>query len=232
MEAVRIILRLGRATWRAFAFFGTLIGILYLWPDIQGLDEVYPWFRLWAPSRESLLIAFAIVCVLYIAWIDFRPYVNSFRSGSLKPFAAKGVNGKVIDWVDAAGAMIRAAEKGKTLEFAAGRDLKKRDQLNWCLMIIQSLSKEGSLPIFVREKGGIEWEPLSVHEHSYHVHDTARTLFRFHDHPWENDAERELFDFDSVVVRLRDLERILRMYRNGKITSHPIFNPSPSPASD
>jgi hypothetical protein len=64
-----------RAGWHTLAAAGTLVGILYLAPDVSGLPEVFPWLEGAMPSREALLIVFGIACVAYIAWIDLRPLV-------------------------------------------------------------------------------------------------------------------------------------------------------------
>ncbi|MEP0314749.1 MAG: hypothetical protein ABJL57_17285 [Hyphomonas sp.] len=225
MEIARKIQSILVALWKAMAFLGTFIGILYIWPDIKGLDEEFPWLGGLMPSREELLIVFALVCLVYILWIDLRPFWTRHKAESLTSFRVPGVDGSVVDWVDAAWAIIRAARKGKSPSSAVGHDKRKRDQLNWCLVLILHLSKAGELPLFVREMGEREWEPLSSHdEHSYHIHAQRRTIFRFHPRPWEEDGNQEIFDFDSIVVKMSDLKRVRKLFRSGAIQDHPAFN--------
>ena len=55
------------------------LGVAYAPSDLFGLTEAYPWLeRVMEVDREAILIGFSFLLVLYVAWIDARPYFRKF----------------------------------------------------------------------------------------------------------------------------------------------------------
>lgn len=79
MGFIRTIRTILRAMWKSLGFLMFIIGLLYLWPDIQGLPEIYPKFFGWFPMVERETITFILlgIAILWIIWIDARPLVKS-----------------------------------------------------------------------------------------------------------------------------------------------------------
>lgn len=73
--------RILRSGWRGLVSLGLLIGILYIPSDIAGLPEALgiprTTFAGWRVSieRETLLTWFACALVLWIIWMDARPFL-------------------------------------------------------------------------------------------------------------------------------------------------------------
>ncbi|MCT7374417.1 hypothetical protein [Chelativorans salis] len=67
--------------WDALAFGGLLIGLIYIPADLYGLPDAYPWLRTVATmvDRSDLILAFAILAVAYIIWMDARPFLSRFK---------------------------------------------------------------------------------------------------------------------------------------------------------
>lgn len=68
--------------WDFVGFAGSLLGIIYIPADLYGLTDAYPWLGRVAAmvDRFTLLAIFATVLVLYIFWIDLRPWLSRFRN--------------------------------------------------------------------------------------------------------------------------------------------------------
>ena len=66
--------------WRLLTFLGTVIGLLYLWPDIKDLPKAYglKWeFPLWLGSEVIAYISLAFACG-WLLWIEVRPFVRDW----------------------------------------------------------------------------------------------------------------------------------------------------------
>ena len=72
--------KLLRATWQSLGLIGTVIGIIYIWPDIRGLPETFgfQWgFPMWL-DREVVAYVALGGTLAWIAWIDIRPFVKQW----------------------------------------------------------------------------------------------------------------------------------------------------------
>ena len=89
------ILKFALAAWRSLASIGTIVGILYLWPDIKGLPAAYglSWAWLAVIEREHIAyIALAIV-LAWLFWIDVRPFAQNWwqKRGRSQYFTVPGI---------------------------------------------------------------------------------------------------------------------------------------------
>lgn len=68
--------------WDGIFAFGGLIGIIYIPADLFGLPEAYPPLTrvLAVLERFTILAAFTAVLVVYIFWMDARPFVRRWRA--------------------------------------------------------------------------------------------------------------------------------------------------------
>lgn len=66
------------AFWVSLTFIGTIVGILFLWPDIQELPKIYPRLFGWIPmvKRGTIALIALVPTLAWILWMDARPYVN------------------------------------------------------------------------------------------------------------------------------------------------------------
>jgi hypothetical protein len=80
MNLMRWILRALQAFWRSATFCGTVIGLLYLWPDIQSLPEQYDlkWEFPMRLDREAITLLFLGAAMVWIVWMDIRPWVRAW----------------------------------------------------------------------------------------------------------------------------------------------------------
>lgn len=76
---LRRIGQLVRAAWRSLALAGTVVGVLYLWPDLQGLPEVYgfEWGQV-MPDRETITFVLLGLALAWIVWMDARPVIKKW----------------------------------------------------------------------------------------------------------------------------------------------------------
>ena len=75
------MIRLIKKTGVALSYIGTVVGLLYLWPDIQGLPEAYGWT--WGhvmPDRETVTFIFLGISLAWILWMDARPFFKDYFS--------------------------------------------------------------------------------------------------------------------------------------------------------
>ncbi len=65
---------------RSVSFAMGVLGLLYIWPDIQGLPSAYgfKWGQI-MPDRETVAYILLMLALLWIIWIDIRPAVLSQR---------------------------------------------------------------------------------------------------------------------------------------------------------
>jgi len=80
-----------KAIWRSLTFIGAVVGILYLWPDIQGLPQIYPdaFGRITMPERETIMAAALVIAAIYIFWIDVRRWAVPWAVKHKRIIAAK-----------------------------------------------------------------------------------------------------------------------------------------------
>lgn len=65
---------------RSLLALGGYLGLLYVPADIWGLPETYPALRtVLEMDRETAVMIFAGLLVLYVAWIDARPLITKWR---------------------------------------------------------------------------------------------------------------------------------------------------------
>lgn len=72
-----------RGTWRSLGFIGTVVGILYLWPNIKGFPAAYGYtweFPTWFDNEHIAYVLLAVACA-WILWIDTRPFVMRWLQG-------------------------------------------------------------------------------------------------------------------------------------------------------
>lgn len=98
---IRIVWTVTKAIWKTLAAIGTILGLLYLWPDIEGLPEVYPetFGRLesigWLMSIEREMVAFVALALAltWILWMDLRPFAKAlFQRQSQTTESNAGIN--------------------------------------------------------------------------------------------------------------------------------------------
>lgn len=78
MLIIESILAFLEAMWVSLTFIVTIVGILFLWPNIQELPKIYPRLFGWVPRLERggiALIALVPALLAWILWMDARPYV-------------------------------------------------------------------------------------------------------------------------------------------------------------
>lgn len=76
-----------RATWQSLGFIGTVIGIIYIWPDVRDLPEIYgfQWgFAMWIDREFITYIALGLAFV-WITWIDVRPFIKTWWKKHTRP---------------------------------------------------------------------------------------------------------------------------------------------------
>lgn len=80
MLIIKSILTVLKAVWGSLVLIGTIVGILFLWPDIQELPKIYPRLFGWVPMLERGEIAYIalIPALAWILWMDARPYIQSW----------------------------------------------------------------------------------------------------------------------------------------------------------
>ena len=63
------------------------LGVLYSPADLWGLPETYPWLGEVTSmlDRFDVLAIFSGLCVLYILWMDLRPFYKKWRANALGP---------------------------------------------------------------------------------------------------------------------------------------------------
>lgn len=69
-----------RSVWRSLAFIGTVVGILYLWPNIRDLPSTFggTWeLPNWLDGEHLAYGLLAFACA-WIFWIDARPFVKEW----------------------------------------------------------------------------------------------------------------------------------------------------------
>ena len=71
---IRRALRFILATWRSLSFAGSVLALLWFWPDIRDLPEAYgfKWGQV-MPDREAVALVLLGISVVWIVWIDVRP---------------------------------------------------------------------------------------------------------------------------------------------------------------
>lgn len=74
------ILAFLRATWRSLSSIGTVLGLLYLWPDIRGLPAVYglSWGWLAMIEREHISYIALALALAWLFWREVRPFVQGW----------------------------------------------------------------------------------------------------------------------------------------------------------
>lgn len=80
-ELLRTIRKLGG---RSIAAALSVLGLLYLWPDIKGLPKAYgfEWGQL-MPDREIVAYIVLALALGWIIWIDVRPYLRTRSASAL-----------------------------------------------------------------------------------------------------------------------------------------------------
>jgi hypothetical protein len=75
-----------KIAWKAVLALLLVMGIIYLPADIGGVAEAYPGLAraFGMLDRVSLLVAVAVILVLYILWMDVRPYVRRWFLPSIE----------------------------------------------------------------------------------------------------------------------------------------------------
>lgn len=130
-----VVWRILQSGWRGLGALGLLIGILYIPSDIANLPQALGIPRnaidglRMTFDRESLLTWFAAALVLWIIWMDARPF--------LWPRFLKFVGKDAATWRKAAGA--RAASHNLSPDKALGRDI--REECQRCLDRLQPLHR-------------------------------------------------------------------------------------------
>lgn len=81
------VVRAVGGVWRTLAAISGLLAIVLLPVKWDEAVKAYPVLR-GLMTREAALIAFAIVCVGYIAWIDWRRLTPTWLKGKPMPLAA------------------------------------------------------------------------------------------------------------------------------------------------
>src|SRR4051794_2124412 len=70
-----------RQFWRALVAVGTWLGLFFLAKDVYELPEALKAWGPLMPDRETALAIFSGLLVLWIAWIDVRPFVQKYLAG-------------------------------------------------------------------------------------------------------------------------------------------------------
>lgn len=65
-----------KSFWDVLVLASTWVGIFYLWADLAALPDQYgySWGRV-MPDRETALAIFSGALILYLLWIDARPFI-------------------------------------------------------------------------------------------------------------------------------------------------------------
>lgn len=82
---IQRIRRFFLATWRSLVLVGTVVGLLYLWPDIQELPSAYGlrWGQV-MPDRAALALILLGLALSWIVWIDVRPAARRWMTARTK----------------------------------------------------------------------------------------------------------------------------------------------------
>jgi hypothetical protein len=65
--------------WRSLAALSGLVGVLYLWSDIEGLPQALAKPReILMDNREIILFWFCVFLVVLVVWRDIGPFLRQF----------------------------------------------------------------------------------------------------------------------------------------------------------
>lgn len=66
---------------KVFLWTSTFVGLVYLPADVYGLTDTYPFLaRVTELERETLLIGFSILLLVYLTFVEVRPHVARYRA--------------------------------------------------------------------------------------------------------------------------------------------------------
>lgn len=145
-------MRFLRKFWRAILATGGLVGLYYLPIDIQGWRDAAPPWRLVLDmiERETLAVGLAVASLLYIIWMDFRPFFIRFMDESRRKFLKKAI-GSVVCVFDLSPRAVKGVEQVRSLKISVQKNLysaqvtNKTDKFLTGLKVLVSFKKEMKL---------------------------------------------------------------------------------------
>jgi hypothetical protein len=81
--------------WRSLLFIGSLVGLIFLAQDFSDLPQALSgWQRVLAMiSLTTALGVFSVIALIYIIWIDARPFFEKWRKGNAREYS---VNPEIV----------------------------------------------------------------------------------------------------------------------------------------